>query len=114
MVRIKLPDSISPQRLHKALIGEQAVQRALLAVKHKPNEPFLYFQLAQIQKSIDADRKNALALLRQGVKGPDFPGAAFLQKPRLRIVDVPRLYVVEGLLKIREIRAAFPGRHLLL
>ena len=56
MVRVKLPNPISLQRLHEAPIGEQAVQRALLAVKHKPNEPLLYFQLAQIQKSIGPDR----------------------------------------------------------
>ena len=38
----------------------------------------LYFQLAQIQKSIGPDREDALALLRQGIKGSNLPGAAFL------------------------------------
>lgn len=40
MIRVKGPDAVFLQFLHKTVIGEKAVQHTLLAVEYKLHEAF--------------------------------------------------------------------------
>ena len=78
MVCVELPDAITAQFLNKWFIRENSIQYPLLIVKHKLDEPLVNLQFAQIQKSVGTDRKNTLAVFRQGIKGPDLFCIVFL------------------------------------
>ena len=78
MIRIKLPDIILLNFLHKTLIGIHPIHHTLFTVNIKLNETLVDLMLAQIQKSIGANGENTLALFRQYIKSADFLCTTFL------------------------------------